>query len=69
MSVAAARGRARRESGGGQAQQFGAVADLIARRFAAARARYGLETPRLKLDVEQFRPPPKPGDQMELLLE
>jgi DNA repair photolyase len=47
----------------------GPVADLIARRFAAARARYGLETPRLKLDVEQFRPPPKPGDQMELLLE
>ena len=47
----------------------GPVADLIARRFAAARARYGLEAPRLKLDVEQFRPPPKAGDQMELLLE
>jgi DNA repair photolyase len=47
----------------------GPVADLIARRFAAARARYGLETPRQKLDVEQFRPPPKAGDQMELLLE
>jgi DNA repair photolyase len=47
----------------------GPVADLIARRFAAARARYGLEAPRLKLDIEQFRPPPKPGDQMELLLE
>ena len=47
----------------------GPVADLIARRFAAARARYGLEAPRLKLDVEQFRPPPKTGDQMELLLE
>ena len=47
----------------------GPVADLIARRFAAARARYGLEVPRLKLDVEQFRAPPKPGDQMELLLE
>lgn len=47
----------------------GPVADLIARRFAAARARYGLEAPRLKLDVEQFRVPPKAGDQMELLLE
>ena len=44
----------------------GPVAQLIARRFAAARARYGLDQPRRTLDVEAFRPPPKPGDQMSL---
>lgn len=45
----------------------GPVADLIARRFAAARTRYGLDQPRRTLDDSQFRVPPKAGDQMELL--
>ena len=45
----------------------GPVADLIARRFAAARARYGLDQPRRTLDDGQFRVPPRAGDQMELL--
>jgi DNA repair photolyase len=47
----------------------GPVADLVARRFAAARARYGLDQPRRTLDAGQFRIPPRSGDQMELLLE
>lgn len=47
----------------------GPVADLVARRFAAARARYGLDQPRRTLDGCQFRIPPRSGDQMELLLE
>ncbi|MDP2261323.1 MAG: PA0069 family radical SAM protein [Caulobacter sp.] len=45
----------------------GPVADLVARRFAAARARYGMDQPRRTLDATQFRPPPRAGDQMELL--
>jgi DNA repair photolyase len=44
----------------------GPVADLVARRFAAARARYGLDQPRRTLDAAQFRVPPKPGDQLGL---
>ncbi|HRD47317.1 MAG TPA: PA0069 family radical SAM protein [Caulobacter sp.] len=44
----------------------GPVADLVARRFAAARARYGLDSPRRTFDLDQFRVPPKPGDQMSL---
>lgn len=44
----------------------GPVAELVARRFAAARARYGLDSPRRTLDVEQFSVPPRPGDQIDL---
>jgi DNA repair photolyase len=44
----------------------GPFADLVARRFAAARARYGLDQPRRTLDAAQFRVPPKPGDQLGL---
>ena len=44
----------------------GPLADLVAARFKAARKRYGLEGMRGGLDVAQFRPPPKAGDQMSL---
>ncbi len=44
----------------------GPVAQLVARRFAAARTRYGLDQPRRTFDLGAFRVPPKPGDQMSL---
>jgi DNA repair photolyase len=44
----------------------GPIADLIARRFALARRRLGLDRPLPPLDLSQFRPPPKPGDQIDL---
>ncbi|MDB5439869.1 MAG: radical protein [Caulobacteraceae bacterium] len=44
----------------------GPVADLLARRMAAARKRYGLDRPFPELDLGQFRLPPKAGDQLKL---
>lgn len=44
----------------------GPLADLMAVRFRAAKARYGLDQPRPPLDISQFRVPPKPGGQMDL---
>jgi DNA repair photolyase len=44
----------------------GPIADLLARRFAIARRRLGLETPLPPLDLTQFRRPPRAGDQIDL---
>ena len=44
----------------------GPFADLIARRFAVAARRLGLESRRAALDVGRFAAPPSPGDQLSL---
>ncbi|MFC3069673.1 PA0069 family radical SAM protein [Phenylobacterium soli] len=44
----------------------GPIAALMSRRFATARKRYGLDRPLAPLDLTQFRPPPKAGDQLAL---
>ncbi|MBI1246029.1 MAG: PA0069 family radical SAM protein [Alphaproteobacteria bacterium] len=44
----------------------GAYAQLVSARFRAARARFGLDRNDWSLDLSQFRPPPKAGDQMAL---
>ena len=44
----------------------GPVADLIRQRFARASAALGLAAERTPLRTDLFRPPPRPGDQMEL---
>jgi DNA repair photolyase len=44
----------------------GPVAELIATRFAAAKRRFGLETPFTPMRMDRFRVPPKAGDQMDL---
>jgi DNA repair photolyase len=44
----------------------GPIADLMSKRFAAAKRRYGLEFRFDGLDLTQFRPPPKAGDQIDL---
>jgi DNA repair photolyase len=51
---------------GKRATGEGPVAAIMARRFNAARKRYGLDRPRVPLDVSQFGIPPKAGDQMTL---
>jgi DNA repair photolyase len=44
----------------------GPIADLMAQRFRAACRRLGLSTARAALRTDLFRPPPRPGDQIEL---
>jgi DNA repair photolyase len=44
----------------------GPIAALTARRFASAKARYGLAASLPPLDLTRFRVPPRPGDQMDL---
>jgi DNA repair photolyase len=44
----------------------GPIADLMSKRFAAAKARYGLAMRFEGLDLTQFRTPPKAGDQMDM---
>ncbi len=44
----------------------GPYARLIARRFQLARKRLGLDGGEVELDVERFRPPIRPGDQLTL---
>jgi DNA repair photolyase len=44
----------------------GPLADLMGKRFAAAKKRYGLHQRWEPLDLTQFRVPPKPGDQIDL---
>jgi DNA repair photolyase len=44
----------------------GPYAQMIAARFKAARRRLGLDRNDWSLDLAQFRPPPKAGDQMAL---
>jgi len=45
----------------------GPYAELIARRFRVACARLGLNKHDWSVDLAQFRPPPKAGDQLRLL--
>jgi DNA repair photolyase len=42
----------------------GAYAKQIGQRFRLAAKRLGLDRPRQDLDISQFKPPPKPGDQL-----
>jgi DNA repair photolyase len=44
----------------------GPIADLMSRRFAAAKRRYGLDGKFGEADLSQFRVPPKQGDQIDL---
>jgi DNA repair photolyase len=44
----------------------GPIADLLARRFAIAKRRLGLDRPHPPLDLTQFKVPPKTGDQLDL---
>jgi DNA repair photolyase len=44
----------------------GAYAQLLGKRFRAARARLGMERNDWSYDLTQFRPPPQAGDQMAL---
>ncbi|HEY8571079.1 PA0069 family radical SAM protein [Phenylobacterium sp.] len=44
----------------------GPLAALMSRRFDAAKKRYGLDFDFDGLDMTQFRPPPKAGDQIDL---
>lgn len=44
----------------------GLWADLLARRFAAAAGRLGLDRPMPPLRTDLFAPPPRPGDQLAL---
>jgi len=44
----------------------GPIADLMSKRFAAARRRYGLDFRFDGLDMSQFRRPPKTGDQIDM---
>jgi DNA repair photolyase len=44
----------------------GPIADLMSRRFATAKARYGLGERLPPMDLGRFRVPPKAGDQIDL---
>ena len=44
----------------------GPIAELIGRRFAIAKRRFGLDAARTPLDLTQFRVPAKMGDQLDL---
>ena len=44
----------------------GPIADLMARRFAVAKTRYGLAGRLGDLDLTRFQPPPRAGDQIDL---
>jgi DNA repair photolyase len=44
----------------------GAYAELLEKRFRAARAKYGLDRPRPPLDTSRFKAPSRRGDQMML---
>ncbi len=44
----------------------GPYAELLEKRFRAARSKYGLDRPRPPLDTSRFRVPPRAGDQMQL---
>ena len=46
----------------------GPFADLFAQRFARARRAAGLSSRDVALDTGQFRPPPRPGDQLSLAI-
>ncbi len=44
----------------------GAYAELLEKRFRAARAKYGLDRPRPPLDTSRFHAPARHGDQLTL---
>lgn len=44
----------------------GIWAELLARRYAVAARRLGLDAPQPPLRTDLFRPPPRPGDQLDL---
>ncbi|MDP1632150.1 MAG: PA0069 family radical SAM protein [Caulobacter sp.] len=44
----------------------GPIAALVARRFEVARKRFGLDAPRVELDLTRFRVPPRAGDQLDM---
>jgi DNA repair photolyase len=44
----------------------GVYAQMIAARFDAARRRLGLDEATVPLRTDLFRPPPRPGDQLDL---
>lgn len=53
---------------GSRMRGSGPVADLIAARFRRAQKQWGLDQrERLQLDTRHFQPPPRSGDQMELI--
>jgi len=51
---------------GSRMKGTGQFAELIAKRFALARRRYGLEQRRDSFNADAFRVPPAPGDQFGL---
>jgi DNA repair photolyase len=44
----------------------GPIAEIIGTRFAAAKRRFGLDRPRVALDLGQFKVPAKPTNQLDL---
>ena len=44
----------------------GPIAEMLAQRFRIAKRRQGLDRVLPPLDLTQFRPPPRPGDQLDL---
>ena len=59
-------GQAYESAFGARMKGRGPVADLMGQRFRAALKRYGLERFRPELDLTQFAPPPRAGDQIDL---
>lgn len=59
-------GRAYQAEFGKRMKGQGPIADLMSRRFAAAKRRLGLDRPLPALDLTRFRVPPKAGDQIDL---
>ncbi|MFP4610013.1 MAG: PA0069 family radical SAM protein [Thiohalophilus sp.] len=59
-------GQAYRSEFGERMRGSGQYADLIAKRFALACKKHGLNRRRLKLNCSKFRVPPRSGDQMGL---
>jgi DNA repair photolyase len=59
-------GKAYDSQWGSRMKGQGPIADLMRTRFVAARKRYGLENPWGAMDLSKFRPPPKPGGQLDL---
>ncbi|PZQ64068.1 MAG: radical SAM protein [Phenylobacterium zucineum] len=44
----------------------GPIGELMGNRFRAARKRFGLDAPWTPMEVDKFRIPPQPGDQIDL---
>jgi hypothetical protein len=44
----------------------GPLAEMLGRRFAIARRRFGLDRPSPPLDLGRFRPPERPSNQPDL---